>query len=771
MTNPLKFPFAIIATFLLSFSFNAFAQSDESKLDKIDSLKAVIQAAKNDTDKINAWIAWDNLLPSFQSNQQVELRIELNEKVDRLCAKNLKKQLNQKDNLFFQKAMARANLFLGLMHHRSGKITLSKGQLLKALKSYENTKDFGKIASCLNTLGIVEIGLGDFESALVYLRKASHLNQKLDRESNLASNYINIGNVYKHKGQYQKAIHFFTKSQRIHERLKDTLRLGQSLSHTAGLYGLLGDRKQAIKLYLRVFELYERIKYNIGTAVSLHNLANNYYIQKRYKLANDYQQQSLKLFEEHEYKLGIAQSLNLKSNLLLIENNHEEALRMVFRSLEIMKSIHNREGIAVSTTNLASIQFDLKMYNPALKNATEGHRIAKEIGELSTIRDAAETLFRIYKAQGDFGKALQFYEEYKTLSDSINNQEAHRELVRQEYKYKYDQKNHTDSLLAAEAMKVKNAEIALQQAENLKSRREKTFLIGILCLAVLLVVFINLRLKQNKRQNKIIESQKQEVDKAYDELEDKNKEIKHSITYAQRIQNAILPQTEFIQNYLMDSFILFKPQNIVSGDFYWMHTYSKKSILFAVADCTGHGVPGAMVSIVCNSALNRAVKEFKLRKPGSILNKTRELVVAEFSKSDELVRDGMDIALCSLIGTTLYYSGANHPLWIVRAGSNQIEEYAAQRQGLGKVEEAIPFETTKINLNIGDTLYLFSDGFADQFGGEKGKKFMRSRFKKLLLSIQSKTIRRQRQLINQAFDSWKGDLEQIDDVCVMGVRI
>jgi serine phosphatase RsbU (regulator of sigma subunit) len=191
-------------------------------------------------------------------------------------------------------------------------------------------------------------------------------------------------------------------------------------------------------------------------------------------------------------------------------------------------------------------------------------------------------------------------------------------------------------------------------------------------------------------------------------------------------------------------------------------------ILFAAADCTGHGVPGAMVSVVCNNGLNRSVREHGLTDPGQILDKTREIVIAEFEKSEEEVKDGMDISLCALNGNTLHWAGANNPLWIVRNG--ELTEYRPDKQPIGKYAEPKPFITHAIQLQQGDTVYIFTDGYQDQFGGEKGKKFKASNFKELLLSIQHETMERQRELFDEAFERWKEGYEQIGDVCVIGVR-
>jgi serine phosphatase RsbU (regulator of sigma subunit) len=251
-------------------------------------------------------------------------------------------------------------------------------------------------------------------------------------------------------------------------------------------------------------------------------------------------------------------------------------------------------------------------------------------------------------------------------------------------------------------------------------------------------------------------------------LEEKNKEITDSINYAKRIQEAILPSSKYVQECLPDGFIFYKPKDIVAGDFYWMEK-KDGSMLFAAADCTGHGVPGAMVSVLCNNALNRSVREFGLTDPGAVLDKTRTLVIREFEKSDEDMKDGMDIALCSIKGLDLSYAGANNPLWIVR--NAKIFETKADKQPIGKHDKSKPYTTHYIRLEKGDCIYIFSDGYVDQFGGEKGKKFMAKNLKKLLLGIQDKSMIEQKTIIDDAFEVWRGKEAQVDDVCVIGLKV
>ncbi|CAG5082716.1 SpoIIE family protein phosphatase [Parvicella tangerina] len=265
----------------------------------------------------------------------------------------------------------------------------------------------------------------------------------------------------------------------------------------------------------------------------------------------------------------------------------------------------------------------------------------------------------------------------------------------------------------------------------------------------------------------------QELKLQKDLIEEKNREVMDSIHYAQRLQTAILPTSQYIYENLRDSFILFKPKDIVSGDFYWMTDIDGK-VYVAAVDCTGHGVPGAMVSIVGANGLNRCVKEFGLKKPGDILNKLRELVIETFNASHEgEVKDGMDIALLAIDKQSkkVEFAGANNPLWIAHKNTKEMEVIKADKQPIGKFDHAVPFSTHELQLSEGDCLYVFTDGYADQFGGMKGKKLKYKPFQQMLLSNMHLPMHEQKDLIEDAFVEWMSDFEQVDDVCVIGLRL
>jgi len=294
--------------------------------------------------------------------------------------------------------------------------------------------------------------------------------------------------------------------------------------------------------------------------------------------------------------------------------------------------------------------------------------------------------------------------------------------------------------------------------------------------------------------HKIAEQQKLEVEEQKEIIEETHREIKDSINYAKRLQDAILPSKNLINKYFSENFIYSNPKDIVSGDFYWFNSIKDKNDnlkttnYIAAADCTGHGVPGALVSIVCSNSLDRAVKEFGLRQPSEILNKTRKLVIETFAKNGENVKDGMDIALCAFEGNSVTYAGANNPLWIVRKvelltneqklnkstfiiGELALIEIKGDKQPIGLYEGMTPFTQHEIEIYKDDFLYFFTDGFADQFGGDKGKKLKYKPFKELLIEFNNESADDINIKLDNFFEEWKGSLEQIDDVCIIGIRI
>jgi serine phosphatase RsbU (regulator of sigma subunit) len=351
----------------------------------------------------------------------------------------------------------------------------------------------------------------------------------------------------------------------------------------------------------------------------------------------------------------------------------------------------------------------------------------------------------------DWENALNYYVLHTEMEDSLYNVNVQKNTLRKKLEYDHNLEKTTEALKTEE--------------EKKRSEQAMLFLMVGLGVVVVFALIVYSRLRITRRQKKIIEEQKELVD-------EKNTEIVDSINYAKRLQDAILPNQKSISDNFNDSFIFYLPKDIVAGDFYWFHR-ENDTVFVAAADCTGHGVPGAMVSVVCANALDQAVKEFRLTNTGLILDKVRSLVVQTFAKSGENVKDGMDISLCKidLSSNSIEFSGANNPLWIIKNGAEDVTIIKGDRQPVGQFEKEISFHSHELTANKGDWIYLFSDGYVDQFGGDKGKKFKSSNLKSLLSDISHHNGEEQKKEIEKVFNDWKGELEQLDDVCMIGIQI
>ncbi|MBL4593167.1 MAG: tetratricopeptide repeat protein [Flavobacteriales bacterium] len=711
--------------------------SENDKL-LIDSCLVLFHNAKHDTDKINAITiiveeSWDDSVwPKY----------------------------NMWLYHFLKKSLTKQNT------------KLAKQNLLKSL------------AGTINNIGFFYNNQGDIKNALKYYEESLKIEKEIGNKEGIAQSLNNIAIIYKNQGDIETAINLLHQSLKIQEEIGNQEGIAQGLNNLGGIYNSQGEKEKALEYFHKSLKLEEKGGNKQGIAIGLNNLGYIYnsqieeflkkksdpkLIDRLAEKAIDYYLKSQTIYFSLGNKKGIAgsyinigivynnQSKNLTSSTT-IKDKKEKALEYYKKSLKIFKLIEDKEGSTYALNCIASVLMDLNRTAEAVKYAEQSLVIAEKIGFPANISATANLLSNLYEKQNKGMKALAMHRLFINMRDSINNDKNLKATIKQQAKYDYEKDKAIDD---AEHDNL----IAIEQKEKEKQKIISYATAVGLILVIVFLLFVFNRLKITRKQKLVIEEQ--------------TKEIVDSITYAKRIQEAILPTHQFVKECLPESFIYYKPKDIVAGDFYWV---DKKggNILFAAADCTGHGVPGAMVSVVCHNAMDRAIREYNLTVPGQILDKTREIVVDQLNKEIsiddslmESIRDGMDIALCVLNTKTneLNYAGAYNPLWILRKGADKIEEIKANRQSIGKVDKPLPYTTHQISLNKGDTIYLFSDGYADQFGGEKGKKMMYKPFKNLLLSLKNEPMENQLQTLSAHFESWKGDLEQIDDVCIIGVRI
>ncbi|CAG5082352.1 tetratricopeptide repeat protein [Parvicella tangerina] len=716
---------------LIFLPFLTGAQLSLEEKNKIAALRIKIENASHDTTIIQAWIDWDNMI--YVADPDLDLA--LNKKIDSLCEKNLAKKNSKKEKEFYVKSRSFA----------------------------------------LNNIGLIYKHQGDYALAIEYYEDGLALSESVDDKKGIANSYNNIANVYRNQGNYAKAIEYYMLALTLNEEIENKTGISMCLNNIGILYEFQGEYDKAVEYYSKSLEIDKELGNKKGIAASYGNIGNIYSDEFEYAKAIEYMMKSLELKKEMGNQSGIAITLINLGNVYKGLEDYDKAIEYYTESLQINEELGNLQGKAMCLNNIGVVYVKQNLHQEALKYCSKSLDISKELGAIIEIQNASKTLWEIYKTIGEPAKALEMHELYVVSKDSVLSMQNQKEVLNQAYKYAYEKQATADSIKAAEANKVKDALLAAEQAENKQHQLEaeqqelqKYYLIGFLGLALLFGGFIYNRFRVTRTQKNTIEDQKNIVDRAYDELEEKNKEILDSIVYAKRIQNAILPPPKLVKEYLSNSFVLYLPKDIVAGDFYWVEHRDDK-ILFAACDCTGHGVPGALVSVICVNGLNRSVREHGLTDPGKILDKTREMVIAEFEKSEDEVHDGMDVSLASLEGNKLEWAGANNPLWLVRNG--ELIVYKPDHQPIGKYTQPTPFTTHSIDLQKGDTIYVFTDGYQDQFGGDKGKKLKAANFKKLLLSIQGETMPNQKQIIEAHFNKWKGEFEQIDDVCVIGVRV
>ena len=498
--------------------------------------------------------------------------------------------------------------------------------------------------------------------------------------------------------------------------------------------------------------------------------------------AYDNYERSLEINIQLRQKSGMASNYNNLANLCFEKEKYDEAILLYNKAFNINKADGNKHGQAYNLSNIALIHFFKKNYTKAIHSSQKALDLYSELGETRRIVHTLENLGTMYAEMGDYEQGFEtFYLAYEKGKDHYQEERINF-AAELEAKFQNEKNELQIQKLKAEQIiqenVLQNRERDLDFEKQLRIRdRNLIYTLGVLLFCLVVIIFGFWRnSRERKRHNAELMAKNNEIRIVNDDLnktqvilKKKNKEITDSINYAKRIQVAILPSKAHVKDHLKQSFVLYIPKDIVSGDFYWTEQVGD-NVLFAVADCTGHGVPGAMVSVICYTALNKIIGEERLTDPGQILDLTTDEVIRQFEKSEEEVKDGMDVALCSynLKTKTLKYAGANIPLWVVR--DNEVIEYKASRQPVGGYLKRQKFMTHNVDLLESDTVYLSSDGFADQFGGVKGKKFMKKHLKSLLVRVKEESLNTQFEFLKSSFIEWKASNEQVDDICIMGIK-
>jgi serine phosphatase RsbU (regulator of sigma subunit) len=650
---------------------------------------------------------------------------------------------------------------------------LSFANTIDSLKlSLNSTSDSVKVISYNKLANHYRI-ISEFDSANSNAHSGLEISEKTKWNYGIALSYNSLAYINIYEFDLEAAMKNAVAALNVSEANNDKENLGFAYLYIGYVNMVLKENDEVLYYYNKSLTLRKELGNNYNLGFSYTYIGNYYTGINKYDSAEYYHSLALKTRMKTSDIRSIADSYLLLGSALFYQKKYDPAIKNYALALAKYEQINDKRRLAEAYRNYSEVFIYKNELGLAEHYLMKSLEIAAEIGAVDNLIPIYNELAFLQEKKGTFKEAYDYLRKHVAYKDSIETGTVYREVTKQILKHKRDK------------------EEKIKQIQNEKEKETQQILTAAiscgLILVVIFLIFVFNRLRITKKQKLVIEDQKKKVEHQKEEVETAHQEIKDSITYAKRIQSAILPPNKLVKEYLKESFILYKPKDIVAGDFYWMesvngigakesidelqtpNTQNSQLILFAAADCTGHGVPGAMVSVVCNNALNRSVREYGLTNPGEILDKTREIVIEEFGKSHEEVKDGMDIALCSLEENTLKYAGANNPLWIIR--NDEIIETKANKQPIGQFDNPKPHNTHTFELIKGDCIYIFSDGYVDQFGGEKGKKFKTNAFRKLLLSINNLPMEEQKTFITDVFNKWKGNLEQIDDVCIIGVRI
>ena len=620
------------------------------------------------------------------------------------------------------------------------------------------------MANGYTVLGLAYESQGRFTAAERYYDSSYTIWKKTENVRGQAKMSLNIANVHVKQADYPGAIEYTLKSLKLQEGIHDTFGVAVCKFTMGNIYYYQKNTKGALRQYLDAWQMNRSADNNLEfEAVVLSNIGGMFSELNQHDSSLYYYQIALKNFESHGMESRYASSLNNIGSIWRKKGNLDSALVYHRKALFFNRKMKHPEGIVNTLISLGNDFSDLSKQDSALFYYTSAFELAKGIGMRDKELEACFELSKTYKTTGDFKKALEFSERYIELNDSIHGDEQNNSVERLKKAYELDKKD--------QELRISEAET--QASEDRNSRNTAIF-VGAGFVALLVIAIILLMFRTKQKHNHVLARKNSEISQ-------QKEEITSSITYAKKIQEAILPLKEDIGMSLPESFVIWIPRDIVSGDFYWFTRRGDK-ICIACVDCTGHGVPGALMSMIGNTLLNEIVLEKEIIQPDQVLDmlhtRIRLVLKQENAHLDSAqqgmtMQDGMDIAFCVIDRNKgeLQYAGANRPVYIISNGT--ITEASPDKQPIGGSEVDLhkPFTLRNFTINRGDSIYMFSDGYADQFGGEKGKKFMSRRFQDLLLSVQDKSMYDQQRLLTEHFMKWKSGHEQVDDVLVIGFKI
>ncbi len=628
----------------------------------------------------------------------------------------------------------------------------------KILKFWEEEKNYLAVAYTYCILSRVFCEEGKYDQAVEYGQRSVEIATKLKNDSIAAKAYINIGYAYYTHGGFEKSTENYYHSLKFSER-------GRLEKLTAAAYNYLGltfstkrtpDYKKALDYLFKAVEIDRRTNNTKDLGFALLRIGAVYVWQNDLTKGEKYISEATRVADSARILDLEKWSLEFSADIYNKKKEYKKALDMYFKSLRISLMIREIPGIVGSYVSISNTYKNMGDFKNAHLYIDSADVMSRKFNTYSVFADVYSCKSEIYEKQGDLKNAFLFFKRSAKAKDSVFSQRNSNNLNELEKKYETEKKE--------KQLSEKSSELKVQKAESDKQETQRNAFIVGFGIVLILLVFIFKGYRQKQKANEIIQLQKQLV-------EEKNKDITDSINYAKKIQEAILPAKELKHKLFPEAFVLFRPRDIVSGDFYWFAEKNGKKIIAAV-DCTGHGVPGAFMSMIGNAFLNEIVNENGITNPAGILNRLNELVVTSLKQYETENRDGMDISILAFDekNETVEFAGANNPCW--HFSNKTITEVKGDKQPIGAYGvSGILFTNHKLKIKEGDSFYLFTDGYADQFGGTRGKKFKYKQLEEVIVSLQAESMQKQEEILLTRILNWKGNLEQVDDILVIGVRV
>ncbi len=691
-----------------------------SQLRPLDSLNTLLSKSKKDTVRVHLLLKTGDILLGSTNYEENHQGLSL-----------IKEAFALSEKLKYQRGQIEALFGMGAFEEMVKKdYPAAIAYYLQAVPQFEKLGDnqltFEKYGQLLNAC----FYLGDYPKAMETALKGLALAEKINNKKQIAHYYSLLGFIYGNQNNLPKAKENFEKYLKMAEEIGNRDMLAHAYTGMTDVYSQEGNYKLALEYQFKTRDLYMELQ------------------KEKQKTDPNYA----------GYKQALTFTYNNIAGLYQALKDYPQALAYSEKCLELARSVgvNKYELVNFLITN-GTLHSEKNDFSNAEASLLEALLIADSISHKENIKSCYLALAQMYSAKKDFKKAYDFHTKYSAIKDTLLNEKSSRQLAEMNTRFETQKK---DQELTRKDAEIKEQTLQAKQQSTLRN----AFIIGFV-LVLLLALFIFRGYRHKQKANVEISKQKEII-------EDKNKEITDSIQYAKRIQKALLAGDTLLKNNLPDHFVLYKPKDIVSGDFYWAHL-AENSFLLCVADCTGHGVPGAFMSLLNISFLNENAAEKNITQPDIILNSVRTAIInALNTEGNEESKDGMDAVLCrfDFKNLKLDYSAANNSFYLIRNNGLMVSE--ADKMAVGKSpKDTQPFTLHTLQIQKGDLLYIFTDGYADQFGGAKGKKFKYKQLEELLLANHHKPMDEQKKMLDETIETWKNQLEQVDDILILGIKV